>query len=75
MTSLNKKEVRRNRMEEITIGKQSLNPVYISKRKKKTYCKSDNKHKEQQNKVKMFKKGLQNHKMWGRKVSQSKLFF
>ena len=39
MTSLNKKEVRRNRMEEITIGKQSLNPVYISKRKKKPIVK------------------------------------
>ena len=36
-------------MEEITIGKQSLKPVYRSKRKKKkTYCKCDNKHKEQQ---------------------------
>ena len=37
-------------MEKITIGKQSFKPVYKSKRgkKKKIYCKSADKHKEQQ---------------------------
>ena len=65
-------------MEEITMGRQSnLNkPVYRSKRKKKIYCKSDEKHKEQKKeKYKHGKKGLQNHRMWGRKVRKSRLFF
>ena len=36
-------------MKEVTIGKQSLKSVYSSKRKKKkTYCESNDKHKEQQ---------------------------
>ena len=52
-------------------------PIYRSKRKKKkTFCKSDNKHKEQQkDKHEDIKKGCQNHKMWGRKVRKSRLFF
>ena len=47
-------------------------PVYRSKRKNeqtKTYCKSDDKHKEQKmDKHEDVKKALQNHRMWGRKV-------
>ena len=52
-------------------------PVYRSKRgKKKPYCKSDDKHKEQQeDKHEDVIKGLQNHRIWGRKVRKSKLFF
>ena len=55
----------------------SLNkPVNRSKGGKKTYCKSNNKHKEQQkDKHEGVKKGLQNHKIWGRKVRKSRLFF
>ena len=48
-------------------------PVYRSKRK--TYCKSDDKHKEQQkHKREGVEKGLQNHRLWGRKVRKSRLF-
>ena len=50
MAPLNKKEVR-NRMEEIMIeSNHSTKPVYIPKRgkKKKNYCKSDDKHQEKQ---------------------------
>ena len=52
-------------------------PVYRSKRKKKkNYCKSDNKNKEQQkDKHEDVKKEFQNHKMWGSKVRKSRLFF
>ena len=40
-------------------------PVHRSKRKKKTYSKSDSKHKEQQkDKHEDILKGHQNHKMW-----------
>ena len=48
-------------------------PVYRSKRKKKkSVCKSDDKHREQQkDKHENVKKGHQNHKMWGRKVRKS----
>jgi len=43
-------------------------PAYRSKRGKKNYYKSDDKHKEQQrDKHEDIKKGLQNHRMWGRK--------
>ena len=50
--------------------------MYRSKRKKKTYCKSDDKHKEhQKDKHEDVKKELQNHKMWGRKVRKYRLFF
>ena len=51
--------------------------MYRSKRKgKKTYCRSNDKHKEQQkDKHEDVKKGYQNHKMWGRKVRKSLLFF
>ena len=45
-------------------------------RYKKNYCKSDYKHKEQQkDKHENVKKGPKNHKMWGRKVRKSRLFF
>ena len=45
-------------------------PSYISKSgKKKNYCKSNDKQKEQQkDKHEDVKKGLQNRRMWGRKV-------
>ena len=44
--------------------------------KKKSYCSSDDKYKEQQkNKHEDIKKGLQNHRMWERKVRKSRLFF
>ena len=53
--------------------------AYRSKRGKnrqKNFCKSDDKHKEQQkDKHENVKKGLQNHRMWGRKVRKSRLFF
>ena len=45
------------------------------KKKKKNYCKSNDKHKEQQkDKHEHVIKGLQNHKMWGRKVKTYRLF-
>ena len=53
-------------------------PAYRSKRrkKKKTYCKSNDKHKEEQkDKHEDVKKGLQKHRMWGRKARKSRLFF
>ena len=54
-------------------------PAYRSKRgKKKTkpYSKRADKHKEQQkDKYEDVKKGPQNHRMWGRKVRKSRLFF
>ena len=43
---------------------------------KTTYCKSDDKHKEQQkDKHEGIKKGVECHRMWGRKVRNSRLFF
>ena len=46
------------------------------KEKKKTYCKSDEEHKEQKkDKKEDVKKGLQNHRMRVRKVRKSRLFF
>ena len=40
------------------------------------YCKSNNKHKEQQkDKHEDVKKGYWNHKMWGKKLRKSRLFF
>ena len=46
------------------------------KKKRKTYCKSDEKHKEQQkDKHEDVKKGLQNCRMWGRKVRKSRQSF
>ena len=59
------------------MGYNHLNkPIYRSKRKKKNYCKSDNKHKEQQkDKHEDVKKGLQNQKVWRRKVRKSRLLF
>ena len=46
------------------------------KKKRKTYCKSDEKHKEQQkDKHEDVKKGLQYHRMWGRKISKYRLLF
>ena len=65
----------------MTIGKQlswisnHMNkPAYRSKRGKKYYCKSNDKHKEQQkDKNEDVKKGLQNHRMRGRKVRKSRL--
>ena len=46
------------------------------KKKKKAYCKSNDKRKEEQRgKHEDILKGLQNHKMWGRKVRKSRLFF
>ena len=48
----------------------------MGEKKKKTYCKSDDKHKEQQkDKHEDVKKGLPNHRMWRRKVRKSRLFF
>ena len=50
--------------------------VYTYKRKKKTFCKSDKKHKEQQkDKHEDVTKGHQNHRMWGKKVRKCRLFF
>ena len=50
-------------------------PVYRSKMTK-TYSKSEEKHNEQQkDKHEDVKKGLQNHRMWGRKVRKSRHFF
>ena len=65
------------------MGSNHLNkPAYIQKgkeekeKKKKSYCKRDTKHKEwPKDKHEDVKKGLQKHKMWGRKVRKSKLFF
>ena len=60
------------------MGSNHLNkPVYRSKRKKKkTYCKNNNKHKEQQkDKHEDVKQGHQNCKMWGKKKRKSRLFF
>ena len=64
-------------MEEITIGKQSLNkPVYRSKRKKKKTGKSNDKHQElQKDKHEDVKKELQTCKMWGRKERKPRHFF
>ena len=51
-------------------------PAYRSKRGKKYYCKSNDKHKEQQkDKNEDVKKGLQNHTMWGRIVRKYIFFF
>ena len=51
-------------------------PVYRSKRKIKTYCKSDDKHqKQQKDKHENVKNGLQSQRMWGRKVRKSRVFF
>ena len=51
-------------------------PACRTKRGKKNYYKSDNKHKQQQkDKDEDVKKGLQNHRMWGRKLGKSRLFF
>ena len=67
-------------MEEIKLESNHLNkPVYRSKRfvttTTKNYCKSDNKHKEQQkDNHESAKKGHKNHRMWGRKVRKSRLF-
>ena len=50
--------------------------AYRYKRGKKNYCKSDDKHKEQQKDThEDVKKRLQNHRMWGRKVRTSILLF
>ena len=50
-------------------------PVYDLKGKK-PYSKSKDKQKEQQkDKHEDVKKGLQNHKMWGRKVRKPRLSF
>ena len=38
----------------------------------KSYCKSDDKHKDKHENV---KKGFQNHRMWGRKVRKWRIFF
>ena len=59
------------------MGSNHLNkPVYRYKREKKTICKSDNKHKEQQkDKHEDVKIGHQNHKMWGRKIRRYRPFF
>ena len=65
-------------VEEITIGRESLKPVYKSKNGggKGNYFKRDDKHKEQQkDKHQDVKKWLQNHRMWGRKVKKSRLSF
>ena len=51
-------------------------PIHISKRKRKTYCESDEKHKEQQkDKHEDAKNGHQNHKLWGRKVRKLHSFY
>ena len=47
-----------------------------SGKKQKIYCNSDDKHKKQQkDKHEDIKKGIQNHRTWGRKVRKSRLFF
>ena len=47
------------------------------KKEKKNYGKSDDKHtrNSKRRNMKMLKKGLQNHAMWGRKVRKYRLFF
>ena len=51
-------------------------PAYRSKRGKKNYCKSDDKHKEQQTDAhKDVKKGLQNHRTWARKERKYRFIF
>ena len=67
-------------MEKPQLESNHLNkPAYRSKtsgKKKKNYCKSDDKHKEQQKDThEDVKKRLQNHRMWGRKVRTSILLF
>ena len=47
-------------------GKNKTNPIA-----KVTICTSNSKRAN----MKMLKKGLQNHKMWGRKVRKPRLFF
>ena len=72
-----KKEIgwRKSQLESNNLNK----PVYRSKRekkKKKSYCKSDYKHKEQKkDKYEYVIKYFKNHKIWGRKVRRSRLFF
>ena len=45
-------------------------------KKKKNYCKNDDKHKEQKKDThEDVKKGLQSHRMWGRKVRKYRFFF
>ena len=47
-----------------------------TKKKKKPICKSDrNNKKQQKDKHEDVKQGNENHKMWGRKVRKSRLFF
>ena len=49
---------------------------YTDLKGKKAYCKSDNKNKKQQkDKHEDAKKKLKNHKMWGRKIRKSRLFY
>ena len=53
-----------------------LNKQYADLKEKKNYCKSNNKHEEQQkDKHEDFKNELQSHRKWGRKVRKSRLFF
>ena len=72
-------------MEETNIGNHLNKPAYRSKsenkqtnktKQKKTYCNRDDKQKEKQkDKHEDVKKGLQNHRMWGRKLRKQSIFF
>ena len=45
-------------------------------KEKRNYYNSNDKHKEQQkDKHEDVKKGIQNHRMWGRKIRKYRLFF